>query len=166
MSGYDEPDSSNVWAALQAASKRARPIATPKAEVDQLTKEPDQLPGDLVNKYDLLCPRAGCGSVILKNGVGVWVRMTSGNVQLEPATAGSHPDLPALPTDAESEVECWLVTPNPMAFENIGFSRPVASSTGKKFLACAECDLGPLGWCFEGESQFWLVADRVGYRTA
>lgn len=53
-----------------------------------------------------------------------------------------------------------------MAFENVAFSRTVSSS-GKnlKLLACAECELGPLGWCAEGGSEFWLVADRVGYRA-
>lgn len=55
-----------------------------------------------------------------------------------------------------------------MAFENIGFSRAVSSSTPAaprmKFLACAECDLGALGWSQEGGSEFWLAVSRVGYR--
>ena len=33
--------------------------------------------GVLVNKFDLLCPKANCGSVILKNGVGMWVERSS-----------------------------------------------------------------------------------------
>ena len=32
-----------------------------------------------------------------------------------------------------------------------------------KLLACAECDLGPLGWCEEGGKEFWLACTRVGY---
>ena len=32
-----------------------------------------------------------------------------------------------------------------------------------KLLACAECDLGPLGWCEEGGKEFWLACPRVGY---
>lgn len=31
----------------------------------------------LVNKFDLLCPKASCGSVILKNGVAKWVEQPS-----------------------------------------------------------------------------------------
>jgi hypothetical protein len=29
------------------------------------------------NKFDLLCPRSGCGSIILKAGVGRWVESVS-----------------------------------------------------------------------------------------
>ena len=32
--------------------------------------------------------------------------------------------LPALPTPPET-AQWWLVTPSPMTFENIGFSRPL-----------------------------------------
>ncbi|KAF9265626.1 hypothetical protein L218DRAFT_957226 [Marasmius fiardii PR-910] len=57
-----------------------------------------------------------------------------------------------------------------MQFENIGFSRTAEglplSPSGKKMklLTCAECDLGPLGWCEEGGTEFWLASTRVGYR--
>ena len=37
----------------------------------------DRKEGDLVNKFDLLCPKANCGSVILKNGVAKWVERSS-----------------------------------------------------------------------------------------
>ena len=33
--------------------------------------------GVLVNKFDLLCPKADCGSVILKNDVAKWVEQPS-----------------------------------------------------------------------------------------
>jgi hypothetical protein len=33
-----------------------------------------------------------------------------------------------------------------------------------RLLACAECDLGPLGWNEEGGTEFWLACARVGYR--
>lgn len=72
-----------------------------------------------------------------------------------------------------------------MAFENIGFTHPVQplTNSGKplislmkiphdnvfyagrrlKLLACAECDLGPLGWSEEGACEYWLACSRVGY---
>lgn len=34
-------------------------------------------PGNPVNRYDLLCPRSQCGSLILKKGVGKWVERES-----------------------------------------------------------------------------------------
>lgn len=92
--------------------------------------------------------------------------------------------LPAPP----ATVQWWLVTPSPMEFENIGFSRPVvrtgnnagtrtpsrvvvacfhlfpiASPKRIKFLICADCDVGPLGWSEEGGKEFWLACSRVKY---
>ncbi|OJA17727.1 hypothetical protein AZE42_04794 [Rhizopogon vesiculosus] len=78
--------------------------------------------GVSTNKFDLLCPRSGCGSVILKAGVGRWVE--SASVELDSAQDPRHPDLPALPTPPAT-AQWWLVTPNAMQFENIGFTRPV-----------------------------------------
>lgn len=33
-----------------------------------------------------------------------------------------------------------------------------------KLLICAECELGPIGWCEEGGSEFWIACSRVAYR--
>lgn len=74
-----------------------------------------------VNKFDLLCPREGCGSIILKNGVATLVEHQS--LQLEPPTQ-QNPFLDPIPTPP-APAQWWKVTPNAMAFENIGFSKPV-----------------------------------------
>jgi len=119
--------------------------------------------GVLVNRFDLLCPKVNCGSVILKNGVGTWVERSS--IQLQPLNHPNHPDLPPLPEPPETS-RWWLITGSPMAFENIGFTHPVQPLTNSgrlKLLACAECDLGPLGWSEEGASEYWLACSRVGY---
>lgn len=68
----------------------------------------------------------------------------------------------------DTKVECWLIT-SPMTFENIGFTKGVLSSSQNKenekqdtgytipegssirFLSCADCDCGPLGWHIEGK---------------
>ncbi|KAJ7864984.1 acyl-CoA N-acyltransferase [Mycena olivaceomarginata] len=119
--------------------------------------------GALLNKFDLLCPRSDCGSVILKRGVAKFAEAAS--VQLEPANHPGNPLLPVLP-QPPAVAQWWLITPSAMEFENIGFSRPVESLGGKmKLLACAECDLGPVGWCKEGGTEFWLACSRVGYRA-
>jgi hypothetical protein len=49
-----------------------------------------------------------------------------------------------------------------MAFENVGFSR--AGPGGVKYLVCAECELGPLGWADQARGEFWVAVERVGYR--
>ncbi|RPD65432.1 acyl-CoA N-acyltransferase [Lentinus tigrinus ALCF2SS1-7] len=156
-----------LWEALAHQSTRTRPVPrllTFFAHAVEDVTNSAASDGSPTNKYDLLCPRLGCGSIILKAGVAQWVERAS--VQLEPA-GSTIPDclgvLPAPPNTAQ----WWLITPNAMVFENIGFSRPVQTTGGNrlKLLACAECDLGPLGWCEEGGSEFWLACNRVGYRA-
>ncbi|KAF7340153.1 putative N-acetyltransferase C9.02c [Mycena venus] len=116
-----------------------------------------------VNKYDLLCPRPECGSIILRIGVGKLVEKPS--VQMEPAdrTPALLPPMPEPP----AATHWWLVAPSPMEFENIGFSKPLSGDAGPqmKLLSCAECDLGPVGWSEVGGKEFWLACSRVGYRA-
>lgn len=132
------------------------------------------------------------------------------------------PLLPPLPVPP-ANVPWWQITPTPMQFENIEFSRRVeflshpkvcdplkgnvcqfgafpaivigpdpvlgdasgtypqpdsgesdgsggsgvplarTTTTMAQLLACAECNLGPLGWCKEGGTEFWLACSRVRY---
>jgi hypothetical protein len=46
---------------------------------------------------------------------------------MEPPGSG-HPDLLGLPAPPE-KTYWWLVTPSPLLFENIGFSKPVHSGS-------------------------------------
>ncbi|KAF8880498.1 Mss4-like protein [Infundibulicybe gibba] len=154
-----------VWEALQRPSKnlKSSQLLSEFPTADDLIKTD---PDGLVNKYALVCPRQECGSLILKEGAAAWVERAS--VQLEPADRAAHTLLPALPEPPQT-MNWWLITPSPMSFENIGFSKPVqsniASGPKMKLLACAECDLGPLGWSEEGGTEFWLACSRVRYRT-
>ncbi|KZT03612.1 acyl-CoA N-acyltransferase [Laetiporus sulphureus 93-53] len=165
-----------LWEALQqSTNSRSRPIglaltAFPNGVQDVVT---DNGQGTLANNSDLLCPRAGCGSIILKKGVASLVERAS--VQLESPESAAHSPLASLPPPPET-MNWWLVRPNAMAFENVGFSKAVvdeacpaadsAAASGKrlKLLSCADCDIGPLGWCEDGGSEFWLACSRVTYR--
>jgi len=49
--------------------------------LSDLLEEDDSRPGISVNKFDLLCSRANCGSVILKKGVARWVERASVQVR-------------------------------------------------------------------------------------
>jgi hypothetical protein len=118
------------------------------------------------NTYKLTCPREACGSLILSRGVGTWYDHTPTVVHPNIFTTSELGFPVSLP---EGPTGWWLVKPSPMEFENIGFSRAIPGSDGAaliKYLSCAECDLGPLGWCVErGPTEFWVNAGRVGYRT-
>ncbi|KAJ4487677.1 Mss4-like protein [Lentinula aciculospora] len=158
-----------LWEALQSSSSRPRLHSRPLSSFEHGISDVSELTdGETTNRYDLLCPRAQCGSIVLKKGAAVMKERES--LQIESSDIPTHPLLPPLPSVPESS-QWWLVTPTPMAFENVGFSRPVESlplsPSGKKLklLACAECDLGPLGWSEEGGSEFWLACSRVGYRS-
>ncbi|CUA78035.1 hypothetical protein RSOLAG22IIIB_13003 [Rhizoctonia solani] len=160
----EQPSQVAVLAALQAQS--ARPKAAQQAYTSfdnpsaDLTYEDQSV---RYNTFKLTCPRPQCGSLILLRGVGTWA---------PPDDKTTHPDIFTSPqsdfpvTLPDGPTGWWLVKPSPMQFENIGFSRAVGGDGGIKYLSCAECDLGPLGWCVErGPTEFWVNAARVGYRT-
>lgn len=132
-----------VWEALQRPSRnrpKSRPLATFGGIQEVCSPDPNG-GGNLSNKFDLLCPREECGSVILKGGVAEWVERASVQVshlelliqpvltpilKIEPVGLPAHSLLPTLPTPPET-AQWWLIRPSPMAFENIGFTRPVQS---------------------------------------
>ncbi|KAL8280586.1 hypothetical protein RQP46_006909 [Phenoliferia psychrophenolica] len=105
-----------------------------------------------VNKADLYCPRQECRCLLLSAGAGTWVRGHSSDFVLP---ALPHPL--ATPSPSPSSSGYWSI-PSPLSFENIGFSRntlppsapsPDASADPAatiKYLICADCDHGPLGW--------------------
>ncbi|KNZ75875.1 hypothetical protein J132_00888 [Termitomyces sp. J132] len=162
----------NLWDALQRSSKRPRPTAklfeSYKGGINDLLGSHEGKESVPVNRFDILCPRSGCGSFILKKGVAEYVRRAS--VKMDPPQLPPQTLLATLP-DPPENTDWWLIKPTPMQFENIGFSRPVHGVTqggnGRplKLIACAECDLGPLGWSEEGGEEFWVACRRVGYRA-
>ena len=117
-----------LWEALARSSTRTRPVPRLLPSFARAVEDvtvTDASNGSPTNTYDLLCPRHGCGSIILKAGVAKWVER--GSVQLEPPGSAIPECLGALPAPPAT-AQWWLVTPNAMAFENIGFSRPVQAT--------------------------------------
>ncbi|BGO95019.1 hypothetical protein NBRC10512_006517 [Rhodotorula toruloides] len=125
-----------------------RPMRWFKGGMDELV---DQATG--LNKADLFCPRADCRCFLLRRGTGKWVQGHATDFELP---ALPHPVSSPTPPSSSSSRGYWSVS-SPLAFENIGFSRnaaPPSSSTSStssapatiKYLTCADCDHGPLGW--------------------
>ncbi|GAA5918327.1 hypothetical protein JCM5296_005605 [Sporobolomyces johnsonii] len=106
-----------------------------------------------LNTADLYCPRAECRCLLLRRGTGKWVRGHESDFAL-PALPHKIADSPSSSSPSSSQ-GYWSV-PSPLSFENIGFSRntslpstsvPSSSSPATiKYLTCADCDHGPLGW--------------------
>ena len=62
--------------------------------------------------------------------------------------------------DEEMVTSFWLLA-SLMSFENIGVTKVVDNI---KFLSCADCEVGPLGWHDIGDNtKFYIAAERVRY---
>ncbi|NWH79200.1 MSS4 factor, partial [Piaya cayana] len=56
--------------------------------------------------------------------------------------------------------EHWLVH-DMFSFENVGFTRDVGNI---KFLVCADCEAGPIGWhCLDDKDSFYVALERVAH---
>jgi len=71
-----------VWDALlhRSSSSRTGRLLSSFDSIGSVTTK--TVSGSLVNKFDLLCPREGCGSIILKEGVGKLVERESEQVRI------------------------------------------------------------------------------------
>uniref|UniRef100_A0A452TFV1 Guanine nucleotide exchange factor MSS4 n=1 Tax=Ursus maritimus TaxID=29073 RepID=A0A452TFV1_URSMA len=76
------------------------------------------------------------------------------SMRKKPALAdGSNPDGDLLQ-------EHWLVE-DMFIFENVGFTKDVGNI---KFLVCADCEIGPIGWhCLDDKNSFYVALERVSH---
>ena len=57
----------------------------------------------------------------------------------------------------------WLVQ-DMYDFENVGFSKTINGT--EKYLICADCEIGPIGWHdTKASKEFFVSAERVRYAT-
>ncbi|KAK3576367.1 hypothetical protein CHS0354_018915 [Potamilus streckersoni] len=61
------------------------------------------------------------------------------------------------PGDGETISEFWLID-DMFQFENVGFSNTV---DGVKYLICADCEIGPIGWHKLDKKAFYIALSRV-----
>ncbi|XP_014801839.1 PREDICTED: guanine nucleotide exchange factor MSS4 [Calidris pugnax] len=62
--------------------------------------------------------------------------------------------------DGDVVREHWLVR-DMFSFENVGFTRDVGNV---KFLVCADCEAGPIGWhCLDDKDSFYVALERVAH---
>ena len=65
--------------------------------------------------------------------------------------------------DGETLSDHWHVD-SKMKFENVGVTRAIGGDTSFKYLACADCDRGPIGIVYnDAPSSFYVAHDRVAY---
>ncbi|XP_054258736.1 guanine nucleotide exchange factor MSS4 [Macrosteles quadrilineatus] len=104
------------------------------------------------NKRAVFCVR--CPSKILCVGVGQYKE-----IEYSLPNIVSKKVLQEGETDEEVLKEYWQID-NMYNFENIGYTNTV---DGKKFLICADCELGPLGWQDLETKSSYLAVRRVKY---
>ncbi|NXC37720.1 MSS4 factor, partial [Penelope pileata] len=106
------------------------------------------------NLKAVLCQR--CGSRVLLPGAATFARrelLLPAMKKKAAATAGGGGDGDVLR-------EHWLVR-DMFSFENVGFTRDVGNV---KFLVCADCEAGPIGWhCLDDKDSFYVALQRVAH---
>ncbi|KAK7202413.1 Mss4-like protein [Myxozyma melibiosi] len=118
-----------------------------------------------VNAHKLYCPFNNCSSLILSPGVGVLTRKPK--IPKESFPSRAIEEEKEQEEEEEGDDLFWVLT-DPFQFDNLGFSK--SSTTGIKYLACADCDRGPLGYhdanVIEqgGQAEYLLSAKRVLYK--
>ncbi|NXO03521.1 MSS4 factor, partial [Rhinopomastus cyanomelas] len=104
------------------------------------------------NLKAVLCQR--CGSRVLLPGAATFTcreLLLPAMRKKAAAAAGSGGDLLR---------EHWLVR-DMFSFENVGFTRDVGNV---KFLVCADCEAGPIGWhCLDDKDSFYVALERVAH---
>ncbi|KAL1138231.1 hypothetical protein AAG570_009920 [Ranatra chinensis] len=62
--------------------------------------------------------------------------------------------------DSEEDISDYWQVGDVYAFENLGFSKTVS---GLKYLICADCEIGPIGWHDIDTKQSYVALSRVRY---
>lgn len=63
--------------------------------------------------------------------------------------------------EEENLNQYWEVA-DKFSFENIGFSNTVS---GMKYLTCADCEIGPIGWFDPASQQSYVCVSRIKYKV-
>lgn len=153
--------------ASSSVAPAAAQVASPGKSLQQVGKDQLLCNEHGKNQFALYCPRGACKCLLLRANSAVQVERTKQPVSclphlplLDHAHADHHvheqfldpiakptpcpPDFPPPDDPSTSDIPYWSVQPpSAMTFENIGFSKSLGSI---KFLTCADCDCGPLGW--------------------
>lgn len=105
------------------------------------------------NNKSVCCER--CDSLVLKAGSASFSQIEFFLPHMKKKSENQQPG------DGETLNEFWLVN-DMCTFENVGFSNNVNTI---KYLTCADCEVGPIGWCdVRDRTKFYVAVDRVLYK--
>ncbi|KAK9455553.1 Mss4-like protein [Dipodascopsis uninucleata] len=111
----------------------------------ELAKKPEV---DEKNTFKLYCPYDSCNSLILSPGFGVLKHRASIPKRIAEEKSSSdkvdNVNMQSQDTRENTDEGLFWILSDPFDFDNLGFSK--SSADGVKYLACADCDRGPLGY--------------------
>lgn len=107
---------------------------------------------DQKNAKALACLRCNCK--ILPVNTGTYVN----DAELEQELHVMHKKQEEAGIKKEKIKQFFLVN-DMYDFDNIGFTKPVTSESTVKYLICADCEVGPLGWhCISSKKNYVALA--------
>ncbi|POI31069.1 hypothetical protein CIB84_005179 [Bambusicola thoracicus] len=132
----------------------AAPPSSPPAPVAASPGSAELVCAQGRNLKAVLCQR--CGSRVLLPGAATFARRELLLPAMrKKATADGDGD-----GGGDVLREHWLVR-DMFSFENVGFTRDVGNV---KFLVCADCEAGPIGWhCLDDKDSFYVALERVAH---
>ncbi|XP_013988013.1 guanine nucleotide exchange factor MSS4 [Salmo salar] len=107
------------------------------------------------NVKSVLCQR--CGSKVLCPGVAVFAEKELFLPAMRKKTTITQSEGSV---DGDKLTAHWLVD-DMYTFENVGFTKDVGRV---KYLICADCEIGPIGWhCLDDKKSFYVALERVNH---
>lgn len=107
------------------------------------------------NIKSVLCQR--CGSKVLCPGMAVFSEKELFLPSMKKKKALSESEGPE---DGDKLTAHWFVD-DMYTFENVGFTNDVGRI---KYLICADCEIGPIGWhCLDDKKSFYVAVERVNH---
>ncbi|XP_028855008.1 guanine nucleotide exchange factor MSS4 [Denticeps clupeoides] len=105
------------------------------------------------NAKSVLCQR--CGSKVLCPGMAQFAEKELFLPSMRKKTSISEP---GGTMEGDTLTAHWLVD-DMYTFENVGFTKDVGKV---KYLICADCEIGPIGWhCLDDKKSFYVALERV-----
>jgi DNA-directed RNA polymerase subunit RPC12/RpoP len=128
--------------------------SVPETEANGTEARTQRVNAEGRNRDPIHCKR--CSSLILRSDDGVFINLeVELPLVMAPKGEGDGPSKEKLST-------FWQVD-DIFTFENMGFTKTVDKT---KYLACAECDAGPLGYHDPATNKSFLSLDRVHHKSS
>ncbi|XP_026868293.2 guanine nucleotide exchange factor MSS4 [Electrophorus electricus] len=130
---------------------KSNPSARNEGSVDTSTLVSE----DGKNMKSVVCQR--CGSKVLCPGMAIFAEKELFLPSMRKKTTINQSDGTL---DGDTLTAHWLVD-DMYTFENVGFTKDVGKV---KYLICADCEIGPIGWHnLDDQKTFYVALDRVDH---